>query len=277
MSSTQFKRDPRALSRTYFSVAKRWWGGYLISRTGIILIAAVGALVPALSNVISIIIVALSIASEAVIWRSDRMKEIAEWLLRKLDLRDAFGWDISSSEMQDILARTSTKIKSRVPPECEGDPYFDSKDERGTVRALKNIRESAWWSKHLAETTVWYALAFMIAAILASLFVLLFTISTISNSDVLSSIGRSVTFVLMVVLSLGLLRLTIGYFRFKEKADRAERRADNLLKNDCNETEAIKLYAEYHLDRAAAPLVPDCIYRWNETKLNELWREYPRD
>lgn len=229
---------------------------------------------PDLSKVVAVVMVALSIASEAIIYHSDKTKGIAEWLLRKLDLRDSFGWDISRDEMSDILARTSERIRADVRPESEEDAYFANKDQAGAARALKNIQESAWWSKHLAAMMSWYVLVFMLVAVLVSLFALLFTLSAMSNPDTLSSIGRSVTSVLMIVLSLGLLRLTIGYFGFKEKAQRAEKRATELLKDGGNETEAIKLYAEYHLDRAAAPLVPDSVYRWNKKKLNELWDEY---
>jgi hypothetical protein len=277
LSSTQLKHDPRAFSGVYFSVAKRWWGVSLICRAGIILVAAIGVWVPGLSKVVSVVMVALSIASEGIIYHSDRTKGIAEWLLRKLDLRDSFGWDISRAEMSDVLARTSERIRADVRPESEVDVYFASKDQHGPARALKNIQESAWWSKHLAATMGWYVLVFMLVAVFVSLFALLFTLSAMSDPDALSSIGRSVTSVLMVVLSLGLLRLTIGYFGFKEKAERAERRAAELLKEGGNETEAIKLYAEYHLDRAAAPLVPDSVYRWNRRKLNELWDEYRTD
>jgi hypothetical protein len=122
-----------------------------------------------------------------------------------------------------------------------------------------------------------YTFAFTVICVVGSLFILVVSISTIANFDALSGIGRVVTSVLMLILSLGLIRLTLSYYSFNRKAQRVEERAGELLKYGFGDMEAVKVYNEYHLSRAVAPLIPDQVWRWNQKYLNELWEQYRTD
>lgn len=268
------KHDPRKLCSAYFKMAKRLWGAALLCKLTIILTGALVVWFSVFAKAAPFVAFLLAIFAEWLAWRSDKTKGVAESLLRKLDFRDALGWEISKAEVSDILARTSAKIRSSIPPDDGQGNYFASRDAEGTTRALKNIQESAWWSKHLAEKMGQYALALTIITFVGSLFVLVVSISTAVNSEVLSSIGRVITSVLMLVLSLGLIRLTLGYYAFSRKAQRAEERAGECLKYGCGNLDAVKLYNEYHLDRASAPLIPDWAWKLNQEYLNELWSDY---
>jgi ABC-type multidrug transport system fused ATPase/permease subunit len=268
------KHDPRKLCYAYFKLAKRLWGTALLCKLAIILTGGLVVWFSVFAKAAPFVAFMLAIFAEWIGWRSDKAKGVAETLLRKLDFRDSLGWEISKAELSDVLARTSAKIRSRIPPEDGQDSYFASRDEHGTVRALRNIQESAWWSKHLAEKMGQYAFVLTIVCVIGSLFVLIASISSAMNSEVLSSIGRVVTSVLMLVLSLGLVRLTLGYYGFSRKAQRAEERAGECLKHECGELEVIKLYNEYHLDRASTPLIPDWVWKFNQEHLNELWSDY---
>ena len=271
---TILKHDPRKLCNVYFKLAKQLWGVSLLCKLAIILTGALVVWFSVFAKAAPFVAFLLAIFAEWVSWRSDKTKGVAESLLRKLDFRDSLGWEISKAEVSDILARTSAKIRSSIPPEDGEGTYFASPDVRGTTRALKNIQESAWWSKHLAEKMGQYAFALTIVSIVGSLFVLIVSISTAMNLEILSSIGRVVTSVLMLVLSLGLIRLTLGYYGFSRKAQRAEERAGECLKHGCGDLEVVKLYNEYHLDRASAPLIPDWVWELNQEHLNDLWSYY---
>jgi len=205
------------------------------------------------------------------------LKGVAETLLRKLDLRDSFGWGISNAEITDILARAPRKLLADVARVEKPEAYFASQEGPGVRRALKNIQESAWWSKHLTDKMWRYSLAATLTSIAGSLMVILLSLNTINDYDILSGTGRVVTSILMLVLSLGLIRLTRGYHNFHQRAQQAETRAEELLNADCSKIDAIKLYNEYHLDRAAAPLIPDLVRKWNQERLNGLWESYRRD
>lgn len=271
---TRLRHDPRKLCNTYFSLAKWWWGAALLCKASVILISAAVIWFSVLSKFSPFLAFALTLTSEFFAWRSDRAKSIAETLLRKLDYRDSFGWEISKSELSDVLARASAKLRKRIPPEEEREDYFASKDSVSAVRALRNVQESAWWSKHLAEKMGRYTLAVTIVSTIGSILVLVTTLTTVQNFQVLAGVGRVVTAVLMLAVSLGLVRLTIAYYDFDQKAQRAEEMAGELLKYPCTEIEAIKLYNDYHLARAVAPLVPDHVWKWNRDQLNELWNDY---
>ncbi len=268
------KHDPRKLCNTYFKLAKRLWGAALICKLAIILTGALVVWFSVFAKAAPFVAFVLAIFAEWISWRSDKSKGVAESLLRKLDFRDSLGWEISKAEVSDILARTSVKLRSSIPPEDGQGNYFASRDEHGTTRALKNIQESAWWSKHLAEKMGQYAFALTVISVVGSLLVLIVSINTAMKSEVLSSIGRVVTSVLMLVLSLGLTRLTLGYYAFSRKAQRAEERAGECLNHECGDLEVVKLYNEYHLDRASAPLIPDWAWKLNQEHLNELWSDY---
>jgi hypothetical protein len=271
---TALRHDPRKLCKAYLSLAKRWWGAMLVSKAALILVSAVFIWLSVLSKFSPFLALALTLSAEYCAWRSDKAKALGETLLRKLDYRDSFGWEISKSELSDVLARTSKKLRRQIPPEDSREGYFASRDPVGATRALRNIQESAWWSKHLAEKMGRYTLGATTVATIGSILLLIITVGTVQNFQVLVGIGRVVTAVLMLAGSLGLVRLTAAYYYFNRKAQRAEERAEELLKYDCGEIEAIKLYHEYHLDRAIAPLVPDHVWKWNRDQLNELWNDY---
>jgi hypothetical protein len=271
---TGLKHDPRKLCNAYFTVAKRWWGAAMLCKLCIVIVGALVIGLSVFSRFTPFLAFALTVMSEWFAWRSDAAKSRAEFLLRKLDYRDSFGWEISKSELSDVLARTPAKLLKLIPPEGEREDYFASRDGIGLVHAIRNVQESAWWSKHLAEKMGQYTLTITITSTVGSLLLLISSVATVQNFDVLSSIGRVVTSVLLLVLSLGLVRLTLAYYGFKSKAQQAEGRATEFLKYGCGEIEAVKLYNDYHLDRAIAPLVPERVWKWNRDHLNELWKDY---
>jgi hypothetical protein len=273
-SASEFKHDPRKLSKAYFTLAKRWWGAALLCKLILIAVGALAVWFSVLSRLTPFVVFILTIVSECLVWRSDKLKGTAEELLRKLDFRDSLGWEISKVELSDVLARTPARLRARITAEDLRGSYFASGDELGPRRAVQNIQESAWWSKHLSEAMGRYLFIFTVASSVGSLFILLVSVGTVKSFDVLSGIGRVVTAVLMLILSLGSIRLTLGYYDFSRKAQRVEERAAELLRYGSNEIEVVKLYNEYHLGRAVAPLIPDRIWKWNEKHLNELWKDY---
>ena len=113
-------------------------------------IGAIGVLIQPLTKASSIVVFVLAVLSEVFTWQSDKNKADAEALRRKLDYEDSLGWEISGAELSDFLARAPQKIRDSIDDEKQ-ENYFASKDMAGTKRALKNVQESAWWSKHLAE------------------------------------------------------------------------------------------------------------------------------
>lgn len=271
----ELKHDLGALSRALFARAKVWLATAMLCKVAAFAIGILVILLSAIPKLAPFLVAALTIISELCTWRSDKNKSTAETLRRKLDMRDSFGWAISRAEVSDFLVRIPKKLRKALPAENDGENYFESKEGVGAKRAVENVRESAWWSKHLSEKMWQICLTATILLAALSIVLLIASIETVSNFDTLSGIGRAVTSVILLLFSLGLLRLTIGYYSFSSKADLIENQAERLL---CPEPidmfQAIKLAHEYQLARATAPLIPTWIWKWRRDDLNEMWATY---
>lgn len=276
-SSNQVKHNPRALCQVYFTLAKRWARFSLVCKLAGFLVGVLTVLLPLVPAYAPVLVFMLAMMADWLAWRSDTHKGIAEAWLRKLDGRDSFDWAISGAELSDLLMRSPSKVDKLVIAKALSEEYFASKEPPGTTRALENLQESAWWSKHLSERMRNYYLAGTCLLVASAVLVLLISVQAIDNKQTLSSLGRIVTSVLTLVFSLNLFRSVLGYHNFSLKAGQIEKSTENLLASQgVQESEAIKLMSEYQLARASAPLIPTWLWNRMEGELNATWKQYRR-
>ncbi len=276
-SSNQVKHNPRALCQVYFTLAKRWARFSLVCKLAGFLVGVLTVLLPLVPAYAPVLVFMLAMMADWLAWRSDTHKGIAEAWLRKLDGRDSFDWAISGAELSDLLMRSPSKVDKLVIAKALSEEYFASKEPPGTRRALENLQESAWWSKHLSERMRNYYLAGTCLLVASAVLVLLISVQAIDNKQTLSSLGRIVTSVLTLVFSLNLFRSVLGYHNFSVKAGQIEKSTENLLASQgVQESEAIKLMSEYQLARASAPLIPTWLWNRMEGELNATWKQYRR-
>jgi hypothetical protein len=267
--------DPSELRKWLHRAAKWWWGVALLLTFAVIMVGGVAVLVPASSDMLVYLAAALSLMSEVAGLRSDQIRGVAQSLHRKLDLCDSFGWPISREEYVDLLAHSPRSVKKRVLNAKPDGPYFASKAAPGPLRALQNVQESAWFSKHLAEWMFVICLSVMIAAVLLSIAALIVTLLNATERSQYSTVARIVTSLLVFLVSLGLSRMIMGYYAFFQGAARVEEKAKRLCETgETTEVDALKVYYEYHLARAAAPIIPEMLYELCRNELNELWAHY---
>ena len=119
-------------------------------------------------------------------------------------------------------------------------------------------------------------LAAICLLVLLCVILLLISIQTISDQKVLASIAKLVTSTILLLFAFSLLRSMVGYFVFSKKADKAQDAASRLLSEPSNDIEPIKLWQEYQLARASAPLIPTWMHKLRQEKLNQLWRDYQK-
>jgi hypothetical protein len=264
----------RALTDYYFKITKRWWAVTWSLKAAVFAVGLIAVFFPNISIYITISVGILSFASEFCNVKSNHNKGIAEGFLRKLDFRDSFGWDISTLEIADAFVKLSKKAKEQFALAGQPDNYFASNETTGWKRAMQNLQESAWWSKHLAEVAGWYCFSLTIILVVVSLLTLIGSSLMISKTEELTNINRIVIAVLLIIVSFGLIPLTFNYFTFSKKAEASERIATELLKTDSAniEAQAIKAFNEYHLVRASAPLIPSWLWRRKKDTLNEAWK-----
>jgi len=263
------------LATEIYEAAKRWLAFSTIIRLAMFVIGYLAVASQNLSVAAPFVLLLLSACAEWCMWQSNEQYSLAETLRRKTDMKDGLGWSISSAELSDVLVRVPRQIVDRLQTTDDVAAYFASDQPVGPSRAMENLQESAWWSKHLAEKAAHVYLWSAIGLIVISLSVLLVSIQTINNFSVLQSIGRAITSTIMLIFSLALLRSTWSYFRFSGRSERIENQASELLKHgNVGEVPAAKLMNEYHLARATAPILPTWIWKYHRNRLNQIWREY---
>jgi hypothetical protein len=123
---------------------------------------------------------------------------------------------------------------------------------------------------------MWMIYFVVVLALVGSSIILLITsLNTITNALVLGQVGRVVTSVILLVFSLGLFRFTLGYYSFCRSAERIEEAAKALVAHPPVEQVGIlKLWQDYQLARALAPIIPTWMWKCREKKLNKLWATY---
>lgn len=273
--SIKNNKNFRALSNYYFTLTKRWWAATWYLKFAVFIIGIIAVLFPNISIYITIFIGILSFLSEIANVKSNGNKGIAEGFLRKLDLRDSFGWEISNLEIADAVVGLSKKAKAQLTSGDQPDNYFATSENEGWRRAMHNLQESAWWSKHLAKFMGRYCFTMTIVLAVVSVLALIFSSLLIPTTEQSTNINRIVIGVLLLIVSLGLIPLTINYFNFSKKSEKSEQIATELLKSDIDNTiQAIKAINEYHLTRASAPLLPTWLWKRKNKTLNEAWKEF---
>lgn len=262
---------PYALARCLDDCAKWWWGMSLtLKAVGF----ATGILIcfPIAQEPLPFIIAALAILAELAMIRSDVLKSMGQGIRRKLDLQDSFGWEIPSAEFSDMLVRCPHSVKANAQRDNTTEPYFSSTEPPGPERALHNISESAWWTKHLAETMTKLCITALVLGVSGALVVLIIALQTLHEHTAQVNTARIVTGFLMLLLSTGLIKLILGYSSLAKKAGCSEANSCRLIKTQHpEELDAFKVMYEYHVDRAAALIIPTWIWKRRKDELNRIW------
>ncbi len=275
------------LRNALYARCKALWGAGLIAKFLVFALGTFVVFVPVNPTLVALLGLLLAVASEFLQWLSDRRKSAAHQLHRKLDFENSFGWKITDREMKDFLARYAGDIESLCGP-SKG-TFFASDKQPGPMRALENLRESAWWSMHLSETMGWVFLTAILLVVFGCIFLLNVSVQDFSQATtpgvlqgasntslsapaVSASVVKVVTSGVLFVFWYGLFRFATGYFSFAGKSRQIVDQAEGLLEHaPTDEVQAIKLWQDYHLARDAAPLIPKWIWKFREKKLNKIW------
>ena len=222
----------------------------------------------ALSPYIPIALFGLAICSEISKYYSDHFKSKAEALHRKADMFDSFGWPITAKELADYGGvKAFQQLDNHVV-------YFESNEPTGPKRALENLEESTWWSEKLSREWWGIWLAIIVVLIITSVGTLLISLQFSLEQKEATDVSKVVTSVLSLLWSCGLIKLCMDFYKFANLSKRlTDKCYDCLNGNDLTEQGAVKLWHEYQLGRASAPLA--CIAS-AETKSSERVPSLPR-
>jgi hypothetical protein len=287
--------NPELIRNGLFARCKFFWGAGLSVKVLVFILGVVVVVAPIDGKYIAIIGLILAVASESLMWLSDRWKGAAHGLHRKLDFENSFGWFISESELMDYLARYPGDTDELVGKSTGS--YFASDESPGPKRAVENLRESAWWSMHLAESMFWRTVTVIVGIVVGCVMLLNASVTNLAQpqpatttipsaaqqpietkSGASSQTVKIVTSAILFIFSYGLLKFATGYYSFSTKSKQVKESAESLIKSgQIDEIQAIKLWQDYHLAREAAPIIPTWIWKHREKRLNALWNCYVKD
>ncbi len=266
--------DARTVSKLLLDKAKNWWGlslglQMLVFAVGIVATSAgVGAKISAFS------VVMLSVASYLCHLRSSTWQGRGDCLQRKLDFHDAYGWEIPSSEWSDILATVGPRDRHRLKTVAQ-ESYFASEHPPGARRAVQNLQESSWFSKHLACVAGHISLTVIVVLLGISIAAMAIAMSSLKDFDLMANLARVVTAALMLVFSMDILSLILRYYAFSSEAGMIERQTNEHIVSGQNDVvSSLKLWQDYHVSRAMAPLIPTWLWQWKRGDLNQIWETY---
>jgi len=210
-----------------------------------------------------ILLLFLSFCADGLLMASDTRKGKGEDLLRRAEFWDGFGWAPSDRELRQA------PLGHKSPDSL----YFASGTIPSPTRAMENLEEQAWWSRELYQRMASGLDAALAVAVGVALLVLLLIGQGGSTGD--QSVKLTIAG-LNLLLSFSVLRLRLSYRRAADMARTAEQTADTLKKRYAedpalSDMHAVRAYHAYQLGRAAAPLIPDTVYRISRTDLNTRW------
>lgn len=273
-STRKSEHDLGNVNKALYDKAKNLWGW---SMTIKILTAFVGVFATVVLNQtpfhLPFVVALAAIGAEVLQWLSDQTKGNAESLKRKLEYKDGFGWTIEGTEIADILAGMTVSTRRNIAKK-PSEVHYASSEVPSSRRVIENLRESAWWSKHLSafmRTMCAVTLTLTITTAVAALYYASISLASFSDRQ---NTTRIVTTLLSLVVSVGLWRFFAGYFSFNKKAERYEQAAATALKGEPEKIATLKLLHEYQIARASAPILPDWAWKFRRDSLNELWDSY---
>lgn len=95
---------------------------------------------------------------------------------------------------------------------------------------------------------------------------------TPATTEVARDVARFVNALVSLLLSLGMIKVAVGYHKFTKKCEQIRDRVRALKSGSsatANDLGTFKLFYEYHIARALAPAIPHLIWCLNENQLNQ--------
>lgn len=252
--------------------AKRWAGAVLILHSTLFLAGVLAIFLPILTMKYPWLAVPLSLLGSWISARASKYKSLAEGAKRQHEYVAGFGVKPSLRE----LANLRQSLKKQLSPEAgallkQGITYA-SEEPHGSRRALENLAESAWFTKHLAARCVhWVATTFIITLLIA-ISLLLWAAAEVSGTSAGAAAAKSFAATFTFLISVGLIRSWLGYSKLERKAEKIDSDAMTMLGMENPSTfEAQRLLTEYQISRASAPLIPTWIWKVHRNSMNEDW------
>lgn len=267
------------LMRAEFTWAKSFLTAeFMLLGLGVVF-GALGVFISAWTESFAVLTVILACLAYFSRWFFERYHAFAEQVRRALALEDGLGIPIDAdSEMRFRSQFCHWANYRTVRSKPNTSRYFASDLPPGQGRVLANLRESIFWQSNLARYASAYSLyALVVVVLLAAVTAY---VGMASLEDHPTQIAVAKTFLVLVIFGVtgGLLKLWLDHAKQAEELDVLDTAAKSLVDHPGSATDldVVRLVQEYNSLVSLGPAVPDFVYDWNESKLNELYDNWKR-
>lgn len=260
------------LVNTAYDRAKVWSGAVMGLQVLLFLAGVVAVFVPQLTLTYPWIALPLALVVAWLSSQASKFKGMAETAKRQHEYLVGFGIAPSRGQLADLRISLPNGLSEETDKLLrQGITYFSGKPP-GSIRVLENLSESAWFSKHLAQWCGLLLRAVFVGSLIVAVSLLLLSATTLAGTPVGFAAAKCVAATLLFLISIGTLRSWMAYCRLSEKARDTDAEATRLLATGTPDSfEVQRLFAEYQLARASAPLIPTWVWRIRRDILNRNW------
>jgi hypothetical protein len=253
--------------------AKRWAGAVLILQSGLFVAGALAIFWPFLTLTYPWLAVPLVLLGAWISARASKYKSLAEGAKRQHEYVAGFGVKPSLRELANLRQSLQKQLSPEAGALLKQGITYASEEPHGPRRALENLSESAWFSKHLAAHCVHWVAATFIITLLIAISLLLWAVVEVSGTAGGATAAKSFAATFTFLISVGSIRSWVGYAKLERKADKIDGDATAMLGiADPSNFEVQRLLTEYQVSRASAPLIPTWIWKIHRDSMNEDWK-----
>lgn len=261
----------RALCTAEFKAAQLCLGLTVAMQLAAAGVGVVTATVPGFAGWGAMALVALASVVAGLRSRGEKHAARGNDMLRQLDLEDGLGRPVSPEVVADLRVSAAWYV-DRASKRAVPTRYFESTNKASARRLVENVRESAWWTKHLAgdmsRIARWFSASLFVVVVLILIAV---TQSVITPGDTWPAWIAALT---LFLIGQGPWQVATRYADYSTRAERIQKEAGRLLREGAvTELEAMDLVAEYHLIRQASPIIPTAWHQLRQRALNQEWNE----
>jgi hypothetical protein len=253
--------------------AKRWAGGVLSLQVVLFLSGIVAIFWPTVTLTYPWIALPLAFVAAFIAGRASKFKGMAESLKRTHEYLSGFAHKPSGSRLADLKQSLSAGLAPEADELLKKGITYSSSEKPGPRRILENLSESAWYTKHLSLSCAYGLGTIFLTAFAVAITLLVLSATSLAGTVVGLASAKCVAATLLFLMSIGMIRSVLAYYKMSQTSDSIDAEACQLLSRAEEPTvfEAQRLLAEYQLARAAAPLVPTWVWKFRRNSLNEDW------
>lgn len=251
----------------------KFWAGLGIAFQLFLYVSAIVAIfVPCLTLKYPAVALPMALASVFIGSKAAKCKSLAEKLKREHEYADGFGKPPSGPRLASLNVEFPKELRPDLNALLSDGITYDSERECGSVRALENLSESAWFSQHLSAACATVLTYSFVGSLAFSIWVLLICATDLAGTPAGQAGAQGVASTLQLLISAGLFRNLAAYRSYSQRAEQVDAEARRLLASKKPEIkEVLRLIAEYQVARAGAPLIPTWMWRAKRDDLNRQW------